>query len=250
MSDLKTFEDRHRERKRRKEMSLIIGELTPFIKSGKDSRILEFGSGDGYQIPYLKRLGTLVSSDIYKRGEIAKNHPDIEFVACDIANTPFPSENFDLIFSSHVLEHIKDIPNAFAELKRIGGKECVYAFTVPTSTWLLLSIPAQCCNRIRRLLNREPVIKADKRKREGKGDPKGFKNFFPVGHGWRNNFFECLNAFKIKNWQGLFVENGFDVIKRIPLLLYAPSEFPIIPTTSFLTRYGICSSAMFILRKA
>ena len=244
-----TFEDRHRQRKRRKEIEIAVGRIASFVGPAKDVKVLEFGSGDGYQIPYLRKLGNLTASDIYKSEQISRNYSDVEFVTCDIRNTPFNTDSFNLIFSNHVLEHIRDITAAFAELKRIGNKECIYAFTVPTSTWLLLSMPAQCFNLVRRTLGKESKVKMSKR---GKMDSEAEKwpKFLPKGHGWRKNFFDCLSAFKIKNWHNLFCENGFKVIEMAPLLLYAPSEFPIVPTTRFLVKHGIYSSALFVLKKA
>lgn len=246
---LHTFEIRHRERKRKREMEIIIKRIAPFTGNKNRLKILEFGSGDGYQISYLKRLGSVVASDIYKSDEINR-YREAEFVLCDIRNAPFALSSFGLVFSNHVLEHIKDIKSAFAELKRIGRSDCIYAFTVPTNTWLLLSIPAQCYNALRRILNKEHKNKAIKRRREGGAEIRGWRKFLPVGHGWQKNFLHCFNSFRMKNWQKLFVENEFKIIESVPLLLYAPSEFPIVPTSRFLVKCGIYSSVMFILKKA
>ncbi len=65
---------------------------------------------DGYQ---------MVSCDI--RGEV---HPDM---ICPIDAIPIPSESYDLVFASHVLEHVKraDIYKTMKEWRRIlkvGGK--------------------------------------------------------------------------------------------------------------------------------
>lgn len=249
-----TFEARHRERKRKAEMEIIIEKLAPFVKDVDRPRILEFGSGDGYQIPYLKKLGSLVASDLYKNERVDK-YEDAEFVVCDIRNTPFMPNSFDIIFSNHVLEHIEDIQSAFKELRRIGKSRCIYAFAVPTNTWLLLSVPAQCHNALQRLFN--------KNFKEGSGDIgrrrqartdftrlKGWRKFMPIGHGWRKDFFACFNSFKVKNWQRLFCESGFEIMESAPLLLYAPSEFPVIPTTKLLADRGLYSSAIFIMKKS
>ena len=249
MSVVNTLEGRHRERKRKAEMEIVINRIVPFLRSGRNIRILEFGSGDGYQIPYLRRLGNVIASDISQNEAIVKNYPDARFTVCDIRRTSFASKSFDLVFANHVLEHIENITGAFDELKRIGTQNCIYAFTVPTSVWLLLSLPAQFYNGMRKLLKK--IFKVDIIKRDGVRDAriKGWRRFLPRGHGWRDNFFDCLKSFRMKNWQNLFCENGFKIKDIEPLLLYAPSEFPIIPTTRFLVSNGICSSAIFILNK-
>ncbi|MBN1872336.1 MAG: class I SAM-dependent methyltransferase [Candidatus Omnitrophica bacterium] len=240
------FETAHRERKRKAEMNFAIGAIKPFLKTGTRIQILEFGSGDGYQIPYLKRLGNVITSDIYvsERSENGTAH-----VVCDIKDAPFASDSFDLVFSNHVLEHIEDVKKAFAELKRIGRGDCVYAFAVPTNIWLLLSIPAQAYNALGKLFKKSRKARRGDRPEMDLRQRTGWKKVLPVGHGWREGFMSCFNAFKIGNWKGLFEEGGFEVMTVDPLLLYAPSEFPIVPTVRLLANKGLCSSAIFILKK-
>lgn len=71
----------------------------------------------------------------------------------------------------------------------------------------------------------------------------------PGGHGAFGGFIKCYKMFKIKSWQKLFIKNGFSITETKPLLLYAPSELPYIPTTNYFNRYNICSSVLFILTK-
>lgn len=243
------FEKKDRKRKREKEIEIVLDKIAPLFQPEGDRRILEFGSGDGYQIPYLRKLGNVIASDIYQSENIQKHCPDIDFVICNIKNAPFVSGSFDLVFANHVLEHIDNISDAFAELKRVGSNDCIYAFAVPTSLWLLLSVPAQFRNGLLKLYNRLLRRKISKPKGHSGAGIKGWRAFLPRGHGWRKNFFDCFNSFKMKNWHSLFYENGFKIVKVAPLLLYAPSELPIVPTTRFLVNQGIYSSAIFITRK-
>jgi len=244
-----SFEDRHRQRKRSREMEIIMDKVAPFVKPAGNIKVFEFGSGDGYQIPYLRRLGSVIASDIYQSDYIKSRYPGINFVICDVRTAPFALGSFNLIFANHVLEHIENISKAFSELKRIGKNDCVYVFTVPTSIWLLLSIPAQLYNGLRKVFKRISDMELRKKIETTDIEPKTWRRFLPRGHGWRKNFFDCFNSFKIENWEKLFREGNFDVVKKFPLLLYAPSEFPIIPTTEFLVRRGIYSSVVFIMRK-
>lgn len=246
----RTLEERHRARKRKAEMEIALQHLTPYVKTITGNRLLEFGSGYGYQIPYLRKLGNLVASDIYQNERIKEDYPDVNFVVCDVRHAPFVLESFDLIFANHVLEHIENIKQAFSELKGIGRSDCIYAFTVPTDVWLLVSLPAQFYNGVRKIICRifkKPMTGHNREISSTKIE--GWRKFLPRGHGWRKGFFDCLSSFKIKNWKNLFCENGFEVIEVSPLLLYAPSEFPIIPTTRFLAKRGIYSSAIFIMKK-
>jgi len=144
---------RHKKRKREWEMSLITGALKEHLLSTDRSEILEFGSGMGFQLPFLRRLGQVRASDIYD-GLLPENAQGIDFSRCGIDNTPFKDEEFDLIFSNHVIEHVEKLNEAFVELKRIGKSDCLYAFSVPTNWWLLLSIPAQYANKVRAIIRK------------------------------------------------------------------------------------------------
>ena len=233
----------HRKRKRQLEIGIAIEKIMNLLQRSPDFlnriiNIFEFGSGDGFQIPYLRRIGNVVASDIYTSDGI-KSLQHIDFVECSITDAPFRDGQFDIIFCSHVVQYIDDLTNAFREMQRIGKPSCIYAFSVPTNIWLLLSIPAQYYNRI---------IKGMRRGDETDSKIiKFLRLIMPEGHGVNPNFIECYRNFKIKNWEQLFSDNGFAVIEVKPLLLYGPSEWPIVPTLNCKTNF--CSSVLFVVMK-
>jgi SAM-dependent methyltransferase len=256
----------HRERKRKLEIGIIIDEISNILTnnasfSNRNISILEFGSGDGFQIPYLKRLGKVVASDIYTSDGIKKLQ-DIDFIACEINQTPFDNEQFDVIFSNHVIEHIDDLKSAFQEMKRVGTSSCIYAFSVPTNIWLLLSIPAQYYDKVRTIIRKianlwsKPTNSSglnsnnpppDKHHKANSIFAKFVRLIMPEGHGVTSKFFKCYRDFKIEKWQQLFSNNGFSIIKTKPLLLYGPSEWPIIPILN--SKNNLCSSVLFLMNK-
>lgn len=257
--------NRHRKYKREMEISLIIKTIFNLIKNNptlenKKIKILEFGSGSGFQIPYLQKIGSLVVSDIYISDDI-KKMKDIDFHECSITNTPFNDSQFDIIFSNHVIEHIQKRQEAFKELKRIGKSDCIYAFSVPTNIWLLLSIPLQYYEKFRETIklftsflnNKACKPSQDNNTNNNFEKNNNIKNMFrkilPRSHGIYENFWDCYNSLKIQGWRQLFIDNGFLIKKIQPLLLYAPSEWPIVPTTTFFNNQNICSSVLFILKK-
>jgi len=244
-------EKEHRKRKRELEIELIIQEISDLLEEGGSSKtgnmnILEIGSGDGFQIPYLEQIGNVVASDLYLSDDIGKvNRPN--FCKCSITNAPFRDGYFDLIFSNHVLEHIEGIGAAFKELKRIGNGNCIYAFSIPTNLWLLLSIPAQYYNKIKWVF-KELFLSSSPDRRERRGLFDWLLWFFlPKGHGCNTSFMCCYNSFRIEQWQRLLQANGFSIMKVKPLLLYGPSEWPIAPT-KVVNKLNICSSALFLIK--
>ncbi|HEY6484032.1 MAG TPA: class I SAM-dependent methyltransferase [Steroidobacteraceae bacterium] len=252
----------HRRHKRSIEVGRIIDTLARQLRRtgaqpARPLEILEFGSGNGFQIDYLKRLGNVIASDIYTSDEIPRMH-DVQFVQCSITRSPIRDAQFDVIFSNHVIEHIEDCASAFRELKRIGAPGCVYAFSVPTNAWLLLTIPAQYLAKLHVLNRAVPWKSSATPTAAGSGAEQGAsssqprpaagrwrRRLLPTGHGVEADFGKCYRAFKIESWARFFREHNFEIIETRPLLLYGPSEWPLIPTMN--SWHSLCSSVLFLM---
>ncbi len=264
----KSGADRHRKAKREKEISISFQTITGHLAtnkdgSGKELTVLEFGSGQGFQVPKLEQIGELYASDIYISKEIGRLAPDLKFTRSSMVAAPFKDAQFDLIYSNHVLEHIEDIEGALKELRRIGKNDCIFAFSVPTNIWLILALPAIYYNKLRliggrmlRKINAEKKIeKPVKNTFLARGNDASRSNgilsfILPKGHGVHRDYLECYRFFKIKNWVKLFKQKNIEIIKRQSLLLYAPSEWPIIPVIAVRGNSRICSSVLFLLKKS
>ena len=161
------------------------------------------------------------------------------------------------------VEHIEDIERAFDELLRIGKPNCIYAFAVPTNVWLLLSLPAQYLGKAKSLMRAlqdrfggVETSDASGRVRNGftAANVGGLNQqtlasmIAPKGHGVIESFIDCYRHFKVANWSKLFAGNGFSILEAKPLLLYAPSECPVIPTVK--SRFGLSSSVLFLMRRS
>ncbi len=259
-------EKKHRKHKRELEITMAVDAIEDLqglddkqVNENKIS-ILEFGCGDGFQIPYLDKMGSVIASDV-TRGDTTSLH-GVEFVECSITDTPFDDRSFDVIYSNHVVEHIENIDKAFDELLRIGKNNCIYAFSVPTNTWLLLSLPAQYLSKLKsfiKIVQSKLFIrnKSDELSQAfEQGSIKGEKEMqpenlaallMPSGHGVTVNYAECYNGFKVKSWYKLFSNNGFSILETKPLLLYGPSEWPVIPIMK--CKFGLSSSVLFLMSK-
>lgn len=247
----------HRKRKRELEMDLIIRAISDLISINltmvnKNIRILEFGCGNGFQVPYLNKIGSVTASDVYTSDDV-KEMKGLDFHECSITNTPFRDGHFDVVFSNHVIEHIEDRDSAFREIKRIGAPDCIYAFSVPTNIWLLISIPSLYFNRLKSFcralfFGKKCDVSAVNIGSNGKWKGTMCK-LLPGVHGAYSDFVECYKSFIPKSWIRLFLKNGFSIIKVQPLLLYGPSEWPILPTTKKFNRFNICSSMLFLMKK-
>lgn len=262
----------HRQVKRHAEIVRILAEVEIFLGAAHapvhDLKILEFGCGNGFQIPYLQKLGKVIATDIYLSDEMAQDG-ELAFCESDINELPFVDNTFDIIFSNHVVEHLPEPQKAFAELGRVAKEECVFVFSVPTNIWLLLSLPGKYLGKVNALMKffspcragrstgpAPEVTDIEKRSAMEKElsqkiqeKTSKFNAFLPKGHGVYGRFSDCYKAFRIKAWAAFFSQAGFVLHATVPLLLYGPSERPIIPTSSWLGRYGICSSVLFVMGK-
>ena len=235
-------------------MSTVLKTDEEFNK--RKPQILEFGCGNGFQIPYLRQLGNVTASDIYRSEKLPR---DCMFVKTDITNSPFGNSEFDVIFSNHVIEHIEDLKSSFTELMRIGKSSCIYTFSVPTNVWLVLSIPAYYFTGIRFLyrkargrISEDNKCVVDISSENIKTTTKWWYNFrymLPQGHGVIENWMKCFSAFRVESWEQLFTDNGFHILYTKPLLLYGPSEWPLIPTMNPSEKFTLASSVLFIMKK-
>ncbi len=245
-------------------METIRDALKGNVKAGTaDFTTLEFGCGEGYQIPFLRQFGTVVASDIYA-SEGMKGRSDIEFVVCPIQSTPFEAGRFDLVFSNHVMQYIpeRELGEFYKELARIGKPDCLYAFSVPTGLWLTLALPAQYYEKLRwvmgKIFGRKPT-RPDFSKNVAVGpdlsNPKRdsfgvrlARAALPIGSGSYHPFWSARRKFRVEEWIRRFESAGFTLVRAEPLLLYAPSEWPIVPTSRRPAQSGFASSMLLVFR--
>lgn len=253
-------QDRHRTAKRQIEAENVVSILKErFLATNEASlKVLEFGAGAGDQVPFLSKLGEVTAIDIYTHSRIDLNK--VNFIECSVTDTPFESEQFDVIYSNHVIAHIgesrsHDLDDAFKEIQRIGKKDCLYAFAVPTSLWLLLAVPAQYFLLAKGVMKRLMPSKKSKVVLEGVESTDGGKKrslisaLLPKGLGTYSSFSSALFGFRKKAWRKLFEQHGFSNVGDFPLAVYGASEFPVVPTTTSFNGINIASSRLFVLKR-
>jgi ubiquinone/menaquinone biosynthesis C-methylase UbiE len=94
--------------------------LDNYDKSAKT--ILDVGCGRGfwadrvYDETNLKVTGVDVLDNVPLKGK---------YVQGSMEKLPFKDGAFDIVFSSHTIEHMRDLPTAIAELKRVAKKQVI-----------------------------------------------------------------------------------------------------------------------------
>ena len=130
---------------RRHEIAFVERHLPPGI------RILEIGGGTGFQAKLLSEHGYDVASIDIPQSNYAEERvfPVLDY---DGATIPFPDDSFDVVFSSNVLEHIRDRERLYVEIDRVlrPGAYCLHA--MPSGVWSFWTIVSHYLSTCHKLI--------------------------------------------------------------------------------------------------
>ncbi|MBI5197022.1 MAG: class I SAM-dependent methyltransferase [Nitrospirae bacterium] len=257
-------------------ISQAIENTIPKENHGK-MNILEFGCGPSGGAHFLSKLGSLTASDVY-RHHLLSLPANVEFIISDIHKTEFLNNYFDILVSNQVLEHIERLDIAFTEMQRITKPDGYFFFSIPTATWLILTIPGQLFKKLENILEKHGYHKRKKDEAYDENHQKSsnentdeidssssaiehdasesihkqkksiWRKLSLEGHGCYPGFIECFRFFRIKNWRKTLLSNGFAIIDEMPLITYGSSHFPLIPTNRIMAKWGLSSSYLFVCK--
>jgi SAM-dependent methyltransferase len=212
-----------RSRLRRREFATVFHGVLP----GSLGDMLEVGSGDGFLASMLAPLGTSLTTTEYAPGP-ASHGRELPRLRCSVTALPFGAAAFDFIFSSSVLEHVRDRDGAMAELRRCLRPDGVMIHLMPSPTWKLLQLalyyPHVALSGIE-LIGAERQLPAatTEQWRDHGIKPSWWQEFkrgvFPQVHGEYNGHVRELFGFRAKAWARTFRKAGFEVRggPRLPL---------------------------------
>lgn len=110
------------------ELALAI----PLLPAG--GRILELGAGDGWQASILAQHGfTVTAIDVARSTAGSTQYAPVTLY--DGQTLPFSDASFDAVYSSNVLEHVKDFDCVQAELARVLTTDGIAVHCIPSATW-------------------------------------------------------------------------------------------------------------------
>ncbi|MBK7965266.1 MAG: class I SAM-dependent methyltransferase [Bacteroidetes bacterium] len=110
--------------------------------------MLELGCGIGYQSAFLSKISTRVMATDLEDEDIVAHAPgmqkakdlldqldvrNVDLKSCSAENLPFEDHSFDMVYSSHVLEHIPDRTKALNEIYRVLKVGGIHFCVVPTT---------------------------------------------------------------------------------------------------------------------
>ena len=87
----------------------------------RDKRVLVVGCGNGTDCIYLSRLGAAEVVGVDDIAEVGAgfSNPRVRYLRASLTDIPLEAGGFDLVFSLYALQHVDDLPKAFAEMGRL-----------------------------------------------------------------------------------------------------------------------------------
>jgi SAM-dependent methyltransferase len=187
--------------------------IESYLKRGK--RILEIGAGSGAQALELSRRGLEVTAVELANSDYAQHrvYPVTEY---DGLTLPFEDGSFDLVYSSNVLEHVRDLEQLHREVRRVlsADGECVHV--VPTHVWRFWTTAILLPALLRKLVpgSRQSLISGARRSASS-----ALRR-----HGERGNVLTELWLFNPRWWRRNFAANGFEIVEERPVGLFYTAE--------------------------
>lgn len=222
----------------------------------KDKDVLEIGSGTGLQLRAISgvaksAVGLELSGGAYVRDG------SLNVSEYDGLHIPFPASSFDTVFSSNVMEHIREQLQINKEIHRVlrpGGK---VIHVMPTRAWRVLTSLLHYPLLIKKVLRRRlgtvsqpQVMLSD---RQSVSTMERIKNtLIPAKHGELGNWLAEYKYFGVSQWQKHFARMGWKVDAAEPIgLTYSGNclfaERLSIPARAILSRVFGSSAAIFVL---
>jgi len=95
-------------------------ESIDYIRHNIDgTQVLDVASGRGFMSELLARQGYNVTGVDIIQSEQALASSNPRYITAQITDLPFADNHFDTVVCTHTLEHIRDLPKALAEVRRV-----------------------------------------------------------------------------------------------------------------------------------
>lgn len=183
------------------------------------ARVLEIGAGTGQQAAAISRRGFSIEAIELpsSRYGAVRDFPITDY---DGRHIPFPDASFDVVFSSNVLEHVPDLAQLNAEIRRVLKPDGLCIHVMPTHGWrfwtTLTSLPA-CLQYV--LAPPKSALPQDADAARPSSRFQQLRRHFGR-HGAHGNVAAELWLFHPARWRQVFKAYGYEIVADRPIGIF------------------------------
>jgi ubiquinone/menaquinone biosynthesis C-methylase UbiE len=195
-----------------------------------DSTFLDVGCGAGYAMQRAAEdlncscTGVDPEPGAHGVGRYLKDMVSDEKIQQGFAESiPFDDKKFDVVFSSHVLEHVNDEQKSLQEMKRVLKDDGVLIIGMPTAAMSWIRLFSQIV-----FLTHVKVYEFVRGLFSGKAIMFFKRIFVIISHSYprekANSIFYDLSHYRVKNWKKI-VSGEFEIEKTLEPCLYPYPDY-------------------------
>ena len=226
-------------------------------------RLLEIGGGTGYQARRLAEGGCDVAS-IDVQESIYADRLEFPVRVYDGHTFPFPDASFDVVFSSNVLEHVRDLGQIHTETRRVLRPNGYCVHVLPSAAWRLWTNVAHYVEMVQRLVYQIPrLVPRGIRSRERGRWLAELRSTYGIlrsyvivpRHGEFGNALTEIARFSRRRWLKHFRAAGYEILEVRPIGLFYTGHMVLggrvpLPTRERLARFLGSACVIYKLRPA
>jgi SAM-dependent methyltransferase len=192
-------------------------------EAGRTRTVLEIGAGTGHQARLIGERGYAITAVDLASSHYAGDrvHPVIDY---DGRRLPAGDASFDVVFSSNVLEHVRDLDAFLDEIARVLVPGGIAVHILPTPAWRFWSTFTHygwLAKRLYALVSPPPALEAGEHAPQVPKTLHGYlSTCFPLRHGERGTTVSELWLFSRRAWLARFRAHGYTIVADEPAGLF------------------------------
>ena len=236
--------------------------LEEYLRDRRFRNCLELGAGSGIQSAELTRFcDRVVATDLdAERLFSSEARLDVERKIADAEDllTVFEGQEFDLLFSSNVLEHLPNVSRFLDQSRFLLAPGGIAIHILPNPLWRLLSTcffyPAKLYSLVDSVASASSGKRASKVKKLGNNIKKQvsrksrWARFFPQPHGVSDSLVQEFLAFRKSVWIEAFESQGWSVVSILNGPISTGYGLGFNTVKAFMERAGLSTEYIFVLK--